>query len=211
MRALTHSIRLFAGATAAAVALAACGGSSSGGLYGSGGGGGASNTAAHAATAGRIEAATVQGVGVVLENSDGFTLYQRTTDTAHDSSCTGACAKRWPPLLAAGGGTPSTMGLPGKLSTIERSDGGTQVVYDGMPLYTYSGDTAPGEANGQGIDNVWFAVAPTGSTAAADAGNMNASGPSGGSPGGGSSGGSVGGGYGGGRYGAGGSGGGGNP
>jgi predicted lipoprotein with Yx(FWY)xxD motif len=197
MRTPQHTFRLLAGVGAAALALAACGGSSGGGLYGSGGG---SSASASPATSARIETASVQGVGTVLENAEGFTLYHLTRDTPHQSTCNGACSKMWPPVLADGGGVPSGMGLPGRLSTIQRSDGGTQVVYDGMPLYTYSGDTAPGEANGQGIANVFFAVAPTGTTQAESAGSMT-SGSSGGS-----NAGSGGGGYGGGRYGNGGGG-----
>jgi predicted lipoprotein with Yx(FWY)xxD motif len=202
MRGPQHTFRLLAGAGAAALALAACGGSG-GGLYGSGGG--SSPPSSPAASSARIETASVQGVGTVLQSSGGFTLYHYTRDTPHQSTCTGACSKTFPPLLADGGSVPSGMGLPGKLSTIERSDGGTQVAYNGMPLYTYSGDTAPGEANGQGIGNLWFAVAPTGTNQAASAGSMTSGSSS-------SSGGSGGAGYGGGRYGngGGGNGGGGN-
>jgi predicted lipoprotein with Yx(FWY)xxD motif len=183
----TSALRLLAGLGATAIALAACGGSSAGGLYGSGNGGSSPASASRATAS--IDAATVQGVGRVLENSRGFTLYHRTTDTPGKSTCTGSCAASWPPVLADGGAAPSGMGLPGSLSTISRPDGGRQVTYNGMPLYTYSGDAAPGEANGQGIDNVWFAVTPNGSSSVGAAGST------------GSSAGSGGGGYGGGRYG----------
>ena len=104
-------------------------------------------------------------------------------------------------MLAEGGAAPSGMGLPGSLSTISRPDGGRQVTYNGMPLYTYSGDAAPGEANGQAIDNVWFAVTPNGSSSGASVGAAGSTG---------SSAGSGGGGYGGSRYGNGGGYGGGN-
>lgn len=192
----THTLRFLAGLGATVLTLAACGGSSSGGLYGSGNSG-SSPAASVSPGAASIDTATVQGVGRVLDNSSGFTLYHRTTDTPGKSTCTGACAGRWPPVLADGGAAPSGMSLPGTLSTISRPDGGRQVTYNGMPLYTYSGDTTPGEANGQGINNIWFAVTPNGSSSGATVGTAGSTG---------SSGGSGGGGYGGGGYGMGGGG-----
>jgi predicted lipoprotein with Yx(FWY)xxD motif len=98
------------------------------------------------------------GLGTILQNSKGFTLYQLTTDSSSMSSCSGGCAQTWPPLLLPKGvDRVVSDGLKG-FSTITRPGGGRQVVYRGMPLYTYAGDARPGQANGQGIGGVWFAV-----------------------------------------------------
>jgi predicted lipoprotein with Yx(FWY)xxD motif len=98
------------------------------------------------------------GLGTILLTNKGFTLYHLTTDSSSMTSCTGGCAQAWPPLLlpkgvdrVAGGG------LKG-FSTITRRGGGRQITYRGMPLYTYAGDARPGQASGQGIGGVWFAV-----------------------------------------------------
>jgi predicted lipoprotein with Yx(FWY)xxD motif len=93
---------------------------------------------------------TAQAGGVtVLTNANGFTLYWFVPDTATRSNCTGTCAGYWPPVT----GTPSAgPGVPGSLGTIKRSDGTTQVTYNGHPLYTYVGDTAPGQAFGNGLN-----------------------------------------------------------
>jgi predicted lipoprotein with Yx(FWY)xxD motif len=130
------------------------------------------------AKAGAITTRSISGIGTVLQDGKGFTLYHITTDTSTKISCSGSCATTWPPLLASGGSVPSGSGLPGALGTINRPDGGTQVTYNGMPLYTYSGDSAAGQANGQGIGGVWFAV-----TASMDGSGSSGS-PSGGSGGG---------------------------
>jgi len=93
----------------------------------------------------------------VLVDAAGRTLYYRTTDTA-TSVCSGSCAAIWPPLLAGSSGRVS--GFGGKLGT--RMDAnGDQVTYDGHPLYTYSGDSAPGQAHGQGILNIWYVATPS--------------------------------------------------
>jgi len=98
------------------------------------------------------------GVGTVLRTSKGLTLYQLTRDSSTMSTCFGGCAQVWPPLLLPKGFDGVTGdGLKG-FSTIARPGGGKQVTYHGMPLYTYAGDSRPGEANGQGIGGVWFAV-----------------------------------------------------
>jgi predicted lipoprotein with Yx(FWY)xxD motif len=112
--------------------------------------------------AGGIEQArTVQvaetDLGDVLVNEDQHTLYLFKQDTGEDSTCTGGCATTWPALEAdeptAGDGVDES-----KLST---NDAG-QVVYNGHPLYTYSGDQAPGDTNGQGVGGNWYAVSPDG-------------------------------------------------
>lgn len=95
----------------------------------------------------------------VLTNTKGLTLYTLSGETNGKFICTGACLKAWPPLLVAAGTTPKG---PVKLGTIKRPEGKTQVTYKGMPIYTFSGDSRKGEANGEGLRDVgvWHAVTP---------------------------------------------------
>jgi predicted lipoprotein with Yx(FWY)xxD motif len=95
----------------------------------------------------------------VLTNTKGLTLYTLSGETNGKFICTGACLKTWPPLLVAAGTTPKG---PAKLGTIKRPEGKTQVTFKGMPVYTFSGDSKKGEANGEGIRDVgiWHAVTP---------------------------------------------------
>lgn len=87
---------------------------------------------------------------------DGRTLYVFTNDTANTSNCEGGCASTWPPLYADPGATSR-----GEFNVMTRSDGTTQWALRGNPLYFYTGDSAPGETNGEGIGGVWFAATPT--------------------------------------------------
>lgn len=101
-----------------------------------------------ASGSGGLKTATIGGVRV-LTNARGFTLYWFSSDTATTSACYGTCAAYWPPVI----GTPSLdPGVPGKLATIKRSDGATQITYNGHPLYTYVLDTVPGQAFGNNVN-----------------------------------------------------------
>lgn len=105
--------------------------------------------------------ATVKGTSeTVLTNAEGLTLYYLTTDTATTATCTGTCTGIWPPLLFTGTGSPTSASpLSGTLSAV--ADGnGNQVEYNGHPLYTYANDTAPGQANGEGVGGTWFVATP---------------------------------------------------
>ena len=95
----------------------------------------------------------------VLTNTKGLTLYTLSGETNGKFICTGACLKTWPPLLVAAGTKPKG---PVKLGTIKRPEGKIQVTYRGMPVYTFSGDSRKGEANGEGLRDVgvWHAVTP---------------------------------------------------
>ena len=101
--------------------------------------------------------ATVQGKSVtILTDAKGDTLYYFTPDTATTSACTGGCAGAWPPLLMTGSGTPTASGtLSGTLTAVSAGNG-NQVEYNGHLLYTYSGDTASGQTNGEGKFGKWF-------------------------------------------------------
>jgi predicted lipoprotein with Yx(FWY)xxD motif len=108
-----------------------------------------------------VEVAQNATLGAILVDSRGFTLYTFANDTpgSGDSACTGGCVNAWPPLTvttAPSGGD----GVTGELATIERDDGAMQVTYNGSPLYFFASDTAPGDAKGQGVGNIWFAATP---------------------------------------------------
>jgi predicted lipoprotein with Yx(FWY)xxD motif len=157
--------------------LAACAKTSASGSGGAYGGGGTSAPPATAAGSNSIGTASVSGVGTVLTNSAGMTLYNLTTEKNGQIMCTGSCVNVWPPLLEINGQMPTVASaVTGKLATITRPDGGVQVTYDGMPLYMYSNDTATGQANGQGIDNTWFAMTPTGSSSSSGGGHSSSGG-----------------------------------
>ena len=112
---------------------------------------------AAASTDTALKTATVDGVTVVT-NGKGFTLYSFAPDTPTTSKCYGTCAAYWPPAI---GTSSAGSGLPGKTSTIKRTDGSTQLTYNGHPLYTYIGDTAPGQASGNHLNlngGLWLEV-----------------------------------------------------
>jgi predicted lipoprotein with Yx(FWY)xxD motif len=124
--------------------------------------GSGSASGAAAATAAGLKTASIGGV-TVLTNAKGFTLYSFAPDTATKSACNGACATAWPPQTASG-----TVKSP--YTTIKRSDGTTQLVFNGHPLYTFTGDTAPGTASGNGVNafgGLWHEVPASGAAAPA--------------------------------------------
>jgi predicted lipoprotein with Yx(FWY)xxD motif len=107
--------------------------------------------------------AEVSGVGSVLVDPEGFTLYELKTESNGQIQCTGECAEAWPPVMAPGGVAPAPpSGVAATIGTVERPDGGLQVTFAGLPLYRFAGDSQPGQANGQGQGGVWFAVQPSG-------------------------------------------------
>jgi predicted lipoprotein with Yx(FWY)xxD motif len=104
------------------------------------------------------------GLGQVLTAANGMTVYLFMPDAQGDPTCTDACAQTWPPLIVddasavtGGDGVDATL-----LGTAEHPAAGTQVTYNGWPLYLFSGDSAPGDTNGQGQGGVWYALDPTG-------------------------------------------------
>ncbi|HXG36178.1 MAG TPA: hypothetical protein VNL15_04350 [Dehalococcoidia bacterium] len=111
-----------------------------------------------AATAVTVASRSHPQLGTILTDAQGKTLYTFTPDPPNGSACTGDCAQRWPPLTLRSGTPTASSGVTGRLGTIQRTDGSTQVTYDGKPLYYFAADAAPGDANGQGVGNVWFVV-----------------------------------------------------
>jgi predicted lipoprotein with Yx(FWY)xxD motif len=119
----------------------------------------------------------------VLTAPDGHTLYYFTPDTATGQpTCTGSCAALWPPLVAAS--PAATAGVTGKL-TVATGANGSQVVYNGHPLYEYKPDTAAGQASGEGVMGKWFVATPALAAGAGAPGSPAPSSPSGSSSGGG--------------------------
>lgn len=172
----TRSIVLGATLAAAAMVLAACSnGSSSAAAAGAYGGGSTSTSSAGGATTATVGTADVGQLGTVLVDGTGRTLYIFKNDTGTSSTCSGDCAATWPALVTSGAAS-AGMGVKSAiLGTTTRDDGTTQVTYAGHPVYLYSGDTAAGDANGQGIGGVWFAVTAAGTPASAMGGSSSSS------------------------------------
>jgi predicted lipoprotein with Yx(FWY)xxD motif len=168
-----------AGLAALALALSACASSASSSASSatSAAAAGASSAASSAAASsapasasGALGMTTINGTAVVT-NSKGQTLYWFAPDTSTTSKCTGACATYWPPVT---GPVTAGPGVTGTLGVITRSDGTKQATYDGHPLYTYVGDTAPGQAKGNGKNlsgGLWWEMTVSGAKPAAAGGS----------------------------------------
>jgi predicted lipoprotein with Yx(FWY)xxD motif len=100
--------------------------------------------------------------GEILVDGEGRTLYLFTPDEAGEPTCYDACAEAWPPLLAEGEITVGEGLDDSAFSTATRTDGGEQVKIGSWPLYYFANDAAPGDTNGQGLNDVWFVVSPEG-------------------------------------------------
>ncbi|MBS1679161.1 MAG: hypothetical protein JST08_17430 [Actinobacteria bacterium] len=144
-----------------ALVIAGCGGGSSttGGSEKSGSGGGESESVkASNSGGGTIGTAQIAGLGTVLVNSKGLTVYDFTVDSGTTSNCYTTCEALWPPVTTTGKPTAGKGAMSSALGTTERKDGTMQVTYEGHPLYTYASDHAPGEANGNEIEGTWFVL-----------------------------------------------------
>jgi len=138
--------------------------SNGGGRYGDvgGTGGSASGQGSGASAAAALKARSIAGVGNVLTNSKGLTLYDLPSEAnGGPITCTGSCASLWPPLLVVGGKLPALpAGVSGTVAKVTRPDGGVQVTYNGKPLYLWEGDSAPGQATGVGIEGFEAVTVP---------------------------------------------------
>jgi predicted lipoprotein with Yx(FWY)xxD motif len=100
-------------------------------------------------------------LGPLLTDAQGKTLYLYTNDKPGVSNCSGDCASFWPPLVVDASTLPTGPDtIAAGLGTTTRDDGSQQVTYNGMPLYYWAKDTKPGDTLGQGVNGVWFVVAP---------------------------------------------------
>ncbi|MGH8869967.1 MAG: COG4315 family predicted lipoprotein [Actinomycetes bacterium] len=119
-----------------------------------------------------VQTESVEGLGTVLVDSHGMTLYTTTAERDGSVACTGTCTDMWVPLAAHGKSIPrSVAGVQGRFSVVTRPDDTAQAALDGRPLYTFSQDQAPGEATGndveddfQGTHFRWSAVTADGGT-----------------------------------------------
>lgn len=103
-----------------------------------------------------VDVAPAGALGEVLVDGEGMTLYMFDPDMQGESTCYDECATTWPPLVgpaSAGEGADDS-----KLGSVARDDGTQQVTYDGWPLYYFARDEAPGDVNGQAVNDVWWVL-----------------------------------------------------
>jgi predicted lipoprotein with Yx(FWY)xxD motif len=137
---------------------AACGSSQASGP-------GATEPSTQPSATGALLSSASTRIGTVLVDGRGRTVYEFANDRASTSTCTGACASDWPPVVAPTSLPSSLPGVSGQLGTTTRDDGSRQLTVAGHPVYAFAGDTAPGQTNGQGIrlnGGLWTAVTPSG-------------------------------------------------
>ena len=142
---------LVAGAVAGLLAVSGCGSS------------GGSDDAAPSAGAAPVLATADSDLGEIVVDAEGRTVYVFDRDTAGSgtSTCVDSCLADWP-AVTADDDAPEVEGVSGDVGTIERDDGTRQVTLDGLPLYTYAADSDAGAVTGQGVQGVWWVVAPDG-------------------------------------------------
>jgi predicted lipoprotein with Yx(FWY)xxD motif len=102
-------------------------------------------------------------LGKIMTDANGMTLYGFTSDVDGTSTCDGGCASAWPPVIVDASFDVSTLPAEGGFSIVDRADGTKQLKAGKWPLYTFGGDTAAGDTNGQGSGSSWFVVTPDGS------------------------------------------------
>ena len=102
-------------------------------------------------------------LGEVVVDAEGMVVYYFTNDEPDSgvSACEGGCLEAWPPVLTDSE-TPEVEGVTGEVGTIETPEGEMQVTINGMPIYYFAEDEAPGDTNGQGANEVWYVIAPDG-------------------------------------------------
>ncbi len=106
-----------------------------------------------------VKVAKKEGIGSYLTDINGMTLYVFKKDSPGKSACEGPCADKWPLFYREQ--VEAKDGLKAEdFGTITRPDGKKQTTYKGMPLYYFSKDAKPGDMNGQGVNDVWYAAAP---------------------------------------------------
>jgi len=159
-----YQVRLLAAALLAVLGFVAagCGGSSASSAPKEGVAG-----AQHSTSSVVVKTSKIKGLGVVLINTKGRTLYVFMKDEHRHVTCTGSCASFWPPLKWKSSGKPKAGGAAksGLLGLDKNPGGGKVVTYNHWPLYTYSGDSAAGQASGWNLNlngGKWYVISPTG-------------------------------------------------
>jgi predicted lipoprotein with Yx(FWY)xxD motif len=109
-----------------------------------------------------VVAKAVNGIGSVVTDEKGMTLYSYGKDQANPSkwTCAGSCTGTWTPVIV--GDSVGTSGVAKSLLGTVHRDGRKQLTLAGWPLYRYVGDTQAGQVNGQGKDDEWYAMTPSG-------------------------------------------------
>ncbi|HEY1690312.1 MAG TPA: hypothetical protein VGF95_15770 [Solirubrobacteraceae bacterium] len=148
---------------ACALTLAACGS----GEGEAGSIGGATNAGEEKAGEVSISSAPIKGLGSVLVDAQGRTLYMFPPDGDKQVTCVGSCAETWPPASLSSGEKPIATGAVKQslLGSDPDPEGGRVITYAGWPLYTYAADVGPGSARGQGLDvsgGLWYVISPSG-------------------------------------------------
>ncbi|MFZ5870166.1 MAG: hypothetical protein ACOYXW_06530 [Actinomycetota bacterium] len=112
------------------------------------------------ATAGAVtvDVAEVSDLGEVLVDGEGRTLYMFDPDAQGESTCYDQCEQNWPPLVSDGTASVGEGADDSKVGSVERRDGSQQVTYNGWPLYYFAADQAPGDSQGQGVNDVWWVL-----------------------------------------------------
>lgn len=135
-------------------------------VAGCGGGGDGVSADAAASTPSGVAVAVHKGkLGKYLVDGQGRTLYLFEQDKGPMSTCSGACATSWPPAAASGHPKPGPGIDAARIGVVKRADGAEELAFAGHPLYRYAGDSAPGDANGQDLDQFgggWYVVSPAG-------------------------------------------------
>jgi predicted lipoprotein with Yx(FWY)xxD motif len=165
-------LRLLIAIAPAALAVSACGGGGS--PAPSSGSVAMPKTAS--GTAATVGVASARGLGKILVDSQGRTLYLFQKDVGTKSACSGECAAAWPPLRTAGKPSAGSSLSAAKLGTAARSDGKPQVTYNSHPLYLYSADQNAGDTNGQGVNAfgaAWYVLSADGNMVSGTGSNPN--------------------------------------
>jgi len=160
-RSITY-ISAAAAAPVVALAVAACGSNGSAATPST------SSPATSSGAPATVGVASNTKLGSILVDAQGRTLYLFAQDKGTTSTCTGACATAWPPLVASAPPTAGSGASASSVGTTTRPDNSQQVTYNGHPLYLFSNDSQPGDTNGQGVTAfgaAWFAVTPSGNQA----------------------------------------------
>lgn len=170
MPAFTFTVRLL-GAAALLLLASACGSSTV--TPGAG-------TTTVAVTPGGVLGVATTSLGPVLVDSKGMTVYLLTADAPGHSSCSALCLDKWPLVSAPAGNVTSVPGVSAPLGVTKATSGASMLSAGGLPLYTYSGDSAPGDTRGEGIEaygGKWYAVSPSGVAVKGSLGSAPSSAP----------------------------------
>jgi predicted lipoprotein with Yx(FWY)xxD motif len=154
-------MRTFASSALAVLALSACSTTSSSSAAGYHVPSSSTSTPPSSSPASNADAATASTkLGTIIVDGKGMTAYVYLKDTANSgvSTCTGSCSSAWPAITSKSA-TPSVTAITG---TVGITKTGQQITINGLPIYTFASDSAPGDTNGQGVGNVWFVLSAGG-------------------------------------------------